>query len=627
MVCSVVDETALPSHKVVLLDKKEKSITLFSNLVNAPKVIIEFIQHGERPASENLRTLFLGGEIDLVLVSVDSDSGYEKLSRSDFWGSLQPVLSRYESVYAHGDGEGGRAALYFGGIIDAKILALSPSNIGDEHSRLEDGPKSTHPPVIVYDPTVGVDRDFVERHILPVYDRAELVELRYAGHDISRYLEKNKVLAQCLINFVEFGSFPDSIIHVRQDWVGFRQRGIEAFRYGSLFLAEIYFRKSLELNFQKMTVRLLARTLSLRKDIDGYRVLETEALERLSLSGLAAPDWVPFPSSWVRKDAPALRSSMHAEEMQNRFNVKERVPSGGKETIASQPGYLITLHRSKASSKVLLISFDGITGTLREKGFGSQFALKNGYDHLFVAQAEGTQYQRLSIESFRAAVMPIASNYDRVVTYGNSLGGYCALYYGGVIGAQIIAGAPKNSAHPLIRRASLGDLAFTHREIADNPKSPLDPVILFDPRRSGDKLVIEKLVRPAYPNAKYIELPFAGHTVLQTMQHSGVLKQFMTELIENDVIGKIDLKTHGSSIWHREFGRSLVYAESWSEAEYHLRESLALEEHKYTLQFLALVLDATGRNQELRELVQSAYRTYGKKWYSPYFREIQGFGD
>jgi len=46
---------------------------------------------------------------------------------------------------------------------------------------------------------------------------------------------------------------------------------------------------------------------------------------------------------------------------------------------------------------------------LTEQGFGTKFAAKHGYDHVYVAQKPGSWYQELSLEEFEEALWPLVS--------------------------------------------------------------------------------------------------------------------------------------------------------------------------------------------------------------------------
>lgn len=217
----------------------------------------------------------------------------------------------------------------------------------------------------------------------------------------------------------------------------------------------------------------------------------------------------------------------------------DTVPVKGK-VIADHDDYRITVYKQNFQAKNLVIGFGGLPSKINSPGFGKNLFLKKGYDYIAVAQRERTQYQGLSLEKFYEVVSPWIKN-KKVFTYGSSLGAYCALYYGGIIDAQIISSAPKNSAHPKTLKKSFKDLEWNHLELIDVPKSILPPIIIHDPFRSEEKRYIEEFVLPAYSEARHIVLPFWGHTVLNTMKHSGVVSTFITEIIKNDNIIELEI--------------------------------------------------------------------------------------
>lgn len=104
------------------------------------------------------------------------------------------------------------------------------------------------------------------------------------------------------------------------------------------------------------------------------------------------------------------------------------------------------------NSNVTFAVFNGIGSTKNSIPFGLGFLIKKGYNVLACYQDNDSQYQDLSVESFYESVSNVLEG-KRAFTYGASLGGYCAAYYAGVINATVICSAPRNSAHPLIRKS------------------------------------------------------------------------------------------------------------------------------------------------------------------------------
>ena len=244
--------------------------------------------------------------------------------------------------------------------------------------------------------------------------------------------------------------------------------------------------------------------------------------------------------------------------------------------LAEDKGYLITYHRNSVENNIVIVSFGGLHTKKTRSGFGTKFALSRGFDHIFVGQKPLSQYQELSLKDFKHAVDPVIQEKD-VIAYGSSLGGYCAVYFGGCINARIIASAPRNSAHPSIRKANLSHVEFKHTPIEKNPLSKKPVVVLYDPERKSDARFIADLVWPAYPDATYVQVPYSGHRVLRAMQSNGVLKDFIMTLINEGRVMDVVLSEENSSIWQREQGRFYYNKHEFVAAERHLLKSLELK--------------------------------------------------
>lgn len=206
-----------------------------------------------------------------------------------------------------------------------------------------------------------------------------------------------------------------------------------------------------------------------------------------------------------------------------------------KTTLSDCSDYRITLHRAR-DCKGVIVTFDAFNTDLADAGFGTDFVLSQGYSNIYVAQRLGTQYQGLSLDDFRDAVFTHCAGRD-VFTYGASLGGYCALYYAGVIDATAIAFSPRNSAHPLITGKSRGAknkfkyLTFHH--LAEGyPTSDKNPVIIYDNQVELDEFFINNWVKPHYPDSKVSVYKFAGHETAKALLKVGMLKTFFAEAVQ-----------------------------------------------------------------------------------------------
>lgn len=257
-------------------------------------------------------------------------------------------------------------------------------------------------------------------------------------------------------------------------------------------------------------------------------------------------------------------------------------------TLADEEGYMITFHPSKNKTNKLLITFGGLPSAKTPKGFGSDFAINNNYHHIFVAQAANSQYQKLSLEEFREVVWSMCIDMD-VFTYGSSLGGYCAIYYAGVINAQAIAAAPKNSAHPTLKHNLKKPVDFLHEDMINIPKSNKDPIIIYDPYQREENNFINNIIIPAYPNSNLVKVPFSGHLVLQVMKDNEILKFFINEVIMNSNIIEIKYDTENCYIWNYEYARVLVRDGKSKDAIPYLENSLILHNSKMAEKLLEKV--------------------------------------
>lgn len=289
---------------------------------------------------------------------------------------------------------------------------------------------------------------------------------------------------------------------------------------------------------------------------------------------------------------------------------REALPKSGAFTLAETSGYLITYHKNPQPTNTIMITFGGLPSKKTPTGFGSKFALKQGYDHIFVAQEQGSQYQGLGLTEFVKAVQPYLEG-KNVVTYGSSLGAYAALYYGGAVNAVIIASAPKNSAHRFMKKDNYSHIVFRHKDLKDVPQSGTPPLILFDPYREEEARFIDRWVTPAYENATLLRIPYAGHTVLDTMQKSGVLKDFITTYVEEREIIPFELEEENSYIWHAEKGRKLLAESEYKISKEHFQASLRLQQNGEAAAGLVRVLLKEGEAESAQEVVDEHFEITG----------------
>lgn len=257
--------------------------------------------------------------------------------------------------------------------------------------------------------------------------------------------------------------------------------------------------------------------------------------------------------------------------------------------ILEAEAHRIIYYRHPHKSNKLIITFDAHGHDIRDKGFGSEMLTGAGYDHIFVSHAVNSQYQSLSIAEFHDAVYNVSQSYE-TFTYGSSLGGYCAIYYAGCIGAKAIAISPRNSAHPSIRNPIFSELIFTHQDIIQNPISFFPPTVIYDPFQSVDLSFLYDQILPAYPNTQLIEIPYAGHLIAEALLEIGALKDFTLSIIEGGIVPPINLSTENSSYFCAEIAESYLAKGEYTEAAILLEASLKIRHDNTHLDRLILLI-------------------------------------
>lgn len=202
-----------------------------------------------------------------------------------------------------------------------------------------------------------------------------------------------------------------------------------------------------------------------------------------------------------------------------------------EQVIVEEDDYQITYYDNESS--ITFITFNGARSTKQDIPFGFNFLLENGWNLINVAQDNNTQYQGLSLDNFYNNVYPLILN-KKVFSYGSSLGGYCALYYGGIVDATIIAASPRNSAHPLIADEEWNSVIFNHIPMSE-VKLSLNPVfIVYDSLISKDSEFISEIFLPYYSESHLLTVPGGSHQVLKCMSDAGVLKMYIKSIVDNE---------------------------------------------------------------------------------------------
>ena len=161
---------------------------------------------------------------------------FRSLSIDRFRDKISPYIEGRDTI-CYGPSAGGYAALYFGGIINARILAASPRN--SQHpinqglknwnhpenkesaqfyhaAQLKDVPRSKHSPTVIYDFLASKDHRFVRDWAMPAYDDLIAINVPNSGHRTLDRLKELKTLSTMVRSFVNDGKVDEDNIRAAE---------------------------------------------------------------------------------------------------------------------------------------------------------------------------------------------------------------------------------------------------------------------------------------------------------------------------------------------------------------------------------------------------------------------------
>jgi hypothetical protein len=203
---------------------------------------------------------------------------------------------------------------------------------------------------------------------------------------------------------------------------------------------------------------------------------------------------------------------------------------------------LIRHHRApQGAGGVLAVTFAEMFLNDPDKpGFGQEFLLKSGFDVVTVQKRKELWYQDLPVETFRAAVAPVARDYARVVTYGVSMGGFAALLFAGSLDACALALSPRVSILPHLPPTEAaprrGTVPLLHIHLKDAPRGRGTMLVIYDPWTRLDQFYLDQEVLPAFPEARIVPVPWAGHPVSRALGEMGLLPSLVRGFVAHGVV-------------------------------------------------------------------------------------------
>lgn len=177
------------------------------------KLVVTFGGQPSDLASKGFGTDFiLSLGLNTVYVAQKFGTQFQGLSVEKFREIVVPVA---DDVVCYGSSLGGYAALYYGGSLDARIIAAAPmlpawrplklpayADLPMTHLELKDVPLSSKTPTVFYDPMVARDKFLIENMVELAYPEMKHVPIPYAGHTVLVTLSQARLLKPIIQNLI-----------------------------------------------------------------------------------------------------------------------------------------------------------------------------------------------------------------------------------------------------------------------------------------------------------------------------------------------------------------------------------------------------------------------------------------
>lgn len=210
-----------------------------------------------------------------------------------------------------------------------------------------------------------------------------------------------------------------------------------------------------------------------------------------------------------------------------------------KETYLYDNGNtIISYHKTEAGSKTLVVHFAPFGKGKRERdSWYGKVAFRAGFDVVSVREREIGWYQDMPLDDFLRSLDPVLHSYDKVVCYGESMGGYAALYYSVIINADCLAMSPLVSIHPKYPQFGWEEFRskvnWIHTPLSLNNRYYNGRVLIaYDPTLEKDSIYINEEIRPVFRRDEYLMLHYSGHPVRASLNELGTLDYLILNFIK-----------------------------------------------------------------------------------------------
>lgn len=294
----------------------------------------------------------------------------------------------------------------------------------------------------------------------------------------------------------------------------------------------------------------------------------------------------------------------------------------------------LRVRMAAAGGRLCVVSFDsyGDARTLDRAGFGEAFFAREGIDAIHVVTRDNRWYHHPELDAALAAIAAAGAGYQRVVTYGSSMGGYAALRFAEAAGAQAaLAISPQFSIDPRVAPFETRWPAEAARiAYRAHPAPAGEGILVYDPVDRRDRRHAE-LYAAANPRLILLPVPYAGHPAATLLAETGQLQAMIRQVAEGsfDPAGAraaLRAGRHGS----RHYLFTLAMAargRHGTVAIALLRRAVATAREPHILSILARELDRRGEHEEAGALHREAQAPGNGYAALGYARHLATIGD
>lgn len=193
----------------------------------------------------------------------------------------------------------------------------------------------------------------------------------------------------------------------------------------------------------------------------------------------------------------------------------------------------------KGNSNELIFSFGDLITRAKGLTINAEKSLsKYDYNVIGIMPKEKSWFPLQSMQNMMEHVQPIIDQFETIIGYGGSMGGYAAIKYAKHLAmTRVISLVPQYTIDPQLvedRRYSEfydvnlhRDMQISEQDVAKNA----DYIVVYDPYYENDREHYLK-IKAVVPHLTTLNLPFTGHEALSVLASSSLLNDFIRHPID-----------------------------------------------------------------------------------------------